>query len=124
MRLDIYNGIQARWMSFANRVGPDSDEIMTIFNNTGYDLIYNLISPNGDVSIILYSGSFQKISRLGLEDVCVIHNIRLTRSDIREKLIFIESSRNQYRPNIGFVGSVERLVLSYLRPRAMHIYIE
>lgn len=124
MRLELYNAAQARWFPGVVEVPIISDEIMTILNNTSKNLIYTLVSPNGDARIIIHPGTFQKISRLGPDDVGIIdRKLYLTRKDITNKLVIIDGPE-PYQPNPGLVGFVDGLVIKYLSGRGMHFYLE
>lgn len=126
MRLELYNASQARWFPGLAEYPVDSNEVMTVFNNTRKHLSYNLISPNGDSGVIIHSGTFQKISRLGPMDECIISSgpfsIRLTRNDITDKLVIIEDTE-PYEPNSGFVGWVEKHAINRLSKKGIHFYL-
>lgn len=124
MRLELYNAAQARWFPGLAEVPIQSEEIMTIFNNTARSLIYTLVSPNGDAQVTIHPGTFQKISRLGPDDVGIIdRRLYLTRKDITNKLIIINSQR-PYQPSPGPVGFLDRMIIKYLSGRGMHFYLE
>lgn len=126
MRLELYNASQARWFPGLSEYPVDKEEIMTIFNNTKKHLSYDLISPNGDSGVTIHSGTFQRISRLGPMDRCIIssgpHSIQLTREDITDKLVVIEDT-DPYEPNSGFVGWVERHTINQLLKKGIHFYL-
>jgi len=100
---------------------------MTIFNNTKRHIYYHLQSPNGNSGVLIHSGTFQKITRLGPMDECVITGnpgsaIRLTRPDITDKLVVIDGP-DTYEPHLGFVGWVEQKVIRHMNNRGMHFYL-
>lgn len=124
MRLELYNAAQARWFPGLVEIPTKSDEIMTILNNTSKKLVYTLVSPNGDARIIIHPGTFQKISRLGPEDVGIIDKkLYLTRKDIVDKLVVIDGPE-PYQPSPGPVGFFDKLTMKYLSGRGMHFYLE
>lgn len=128
MRLELYNAAQARWFSGLVEYPVNQNEVMTIFNNTGYDITYNLVSPNGCAENLIYSGATQKISRLGMTDYCVIsgngRQIMLERPDITDKLLIIDSRSQPYVPNPGFVGSLEQKMIKYYSKKGAHMYLD
>lgn len=124
MRLELYNACQARWFPGLVEMPVHSEEIMTILNNTNKSLVYTLVSPNGDARVILHPGTFQKISRLGPNDVGIIGNLRLTRKHITNKLVIIDSTQDTYDPGSGPAGFIDRSIIKYLSGKGMHFSLD